>query len=96
MLIHRLRKLTSLEAIIALSDCRVCGAPSSLTHAVLGVTTVEGQRVRITRPCCHSCAAIIENDLRTIPATPVTYGQDDSTYDGRADFISPSLTFSEE
>lgn len=96
MFVHRVRKLNAQEQ----QDFSGCECNFGhwndhqrppATHRVFGT---EGGH-RVGNICCDRCAAELRQEVRSRPATPVTHGHDDATYDGRADFISPLLKFKE-
>ena len=99
MFIHRIRKLTVQETA-ALGGrpywgyCCLCAAEFvPVTHRAMG--TEAGYRVAYG--CCAECAAEYQRTMirERVPATPVTHGEADETYDGRKDYVSPFLTFQE-
>lgn len=94
MFYHRIRKQTAQEEFDGY--CCKFGHYNDFTipeatHRVFGI---EGGK-RISLPCCDNCADDIRRELRKFPATPVTHSEGDETYDGRENYISPFLKFSE-
>ena len=89
MFIHRVRKMNAQEELdFAGEECHFghwndFQIPEA-THRVFGT---EGGH-RVGNVCCHRCAALIQRDLQKRPATPVSHGHGDDTYDGRPDFIT--------
>jgi hypothetical protein len=91
MFVHRIRSMSLAEARDFAGAC--ChfeqhnhpGVELPLTHRVFG--TDGGHRVG--NVCCAECAGLLRQELRRRPATPITHGEPDESYDGRPDDIRP-------